>query len=88
MKFAKPRLTSNGFPRRWRLCQMLLLSDRKEEYAVCVADQLLPLAGRVLAAPAENPGGAASVVWTILPLAVGEFTAASSRNCPDGSVRP
>jgi hypothetical protein len=60
------------------LCQMLLLADRKGEYAECVADHLLPLAGRVFATPPPNPGATQAVAWTLMPLAVGEFTAALS----------
>jgi hypothetical protein len=58
------------------LCQVLLLADRKEEYAGCVADHLLPVARRVFSALPPNTGGTQSVAWTILPLAVEEFVAA------------
>ncbi len=59
------------------LCQLLLLADRKAEYAELVADELLPLAGKVLAATAAAPEReriSNAVAWTVLPLAVSEFT--------------
>jgi hypothetical protein len=56
------------------LCQMLLLADRKAEFAECVTEHLLALDGRVLRSANAGPEGAA-VAWTLLPLAAREFTA-------------
>ncbi|MCE9565295.1 MAG: hypothetical protein K8U57_24950 [Planctomycetes bacterium] len=57
------------------LCQLLLLTDKKAEYAECVVDQLLPLSGQILSNPATSRTPTQSVAWTLLPLAVREFTA-------------
>jgi hypothetical protein len=66
------------------LCQLLLLTDRRAEYAEQIADQLLPLAGRVLpnAGPNREAFGS-SVAITLLPLAVSEFCSA----LPEKTIR-
>ncbi|HEV3384493.1 MAG TPA: hypothetical protein VG097_06735, partial [Gemmata sp.] len=58
------------------LCQLLLLADQRTEYAELVADQLMPIAGKVL--PGAGPNREAingAVAVTLLPLAVTEFSA-------------
>ena len=56
------------------LCQLLLLIDRKAEYAECVVDQLLPLSRRLLANTATSGVSMQSVAWTLLPMASAEFS--------------
>src|SRR5262249_39758027 len=66
------------------LCQLLLVADRKAEYAEEVVDRLLPLAGRVLPGAGPDRGAVGgAVALTVLPLAAGEFTVA----LPEALVR-
>jgi hypothetical protein len=54
---------------------LLLLAERRKEYAEHVADELLPVVGRVLSGGGtarESIGG--EVALTLLPLAVSQFT--------------
>jgi tetratricopeptide (TPR) repeat protein len=58
------------------LCQLLLLTEQRTQYAELVADQLIPLANRVI--PGAGPNREAlngAVALTLLPLAVTEFSA-------------
>jgi hypothetical protein len=66
------------------LCQLLLLSGRRAEYTRYVADELIPLAVRILpGAGAAREAVSGSVALTVLPLAVEEFAAA----VPEGLIR-
>jgi hypothetical protein len=57
------------------LSQLLLLTDRRADYAEVVVDQLLPLVGRLLPkAGPDREGTDGAVALTLLPLAVSEFT--------------
>ncbi len=59
------------------LGQLLLLADRKTEFAECAATYLIPLAGNVAQWPVAEQGAVnATVAWTLLPLAVDEFVTA------------
>jgi hypothetical protein len=61
------------------LCQLLLLTDRKVEYAECAIDHLLPAAVKI----APNANTSAMVAWTVLPLGASEFIKA----LPEETVR-
>ncbi len=61
------------------LSQLLLLADRKADYAECVAAHVLPLAIRA----APNATAQETVAWAVLPLAADKFVAA----LPEAVVR-
>jgi tetratricopeptide (TPR) repeat protein len=66
------------------LCQLLLLTDQRADYAECVAGDFLLLAERALKeAGSAREGIDWCVAQTLLPLAVSEFAAA----LPDALVR-
>ncbi|MDB5308038.1 MAG: hypothetical protein JWO38_2240 [Gemmataceae bacterium] len=83
-EFAEARSDRDRLSASVALCQVLLLADRRAEYADHVVDELLPLAARVFpTAGRDREAVSGAIAVTVLPLAVTEFTAP----LPDRLVR-